>query len=313
MAVRRPLKLDGSNNLVEMSDTDIANIKAEMVRQYSLSPSVTLAYSAGSGNLGTIADTRYQAGAVSSTNTSFPTEATTAEPSQITVNYTTILEAFTTLSAPADTNSVAFPVYVTAAGHIQAMTLTDMRDTFVDDVITTLTTAATTTSQGGTYRIHTANTLAGHTLVSATPVFTDTRPDLTLYTALGIPETQDQPVTVTNYYLFRIDGATVGTIPTPVFIRNADGNLQQYTTAAFQTMLQDMVDYYAANVAGYKVEYALSTSATNSRGSGMVNTDYTSVTGNYQTNQVGDVYYAQEFPNGTLSTITTTYLTCFRA
>lgn len=313
MAVRRPLKLDGSNNLVEMSDTDIANIKAEMIRQYSLSPSVTLAYSAGSGNLGTIADTRYQAGAASSTNTSFPTEATTAEPSQVTVNYTTILESFTTLSAPADTNSVAFPVYLTASNHIQAMTLTDMRDTFVNDVIDTLTTAATTTSQGGTYRIHTATTLAGHTLVSANPVFTDTRPDLTLYTAGGIPETLDQPVTVTNYYLFSIDGASVGTIPTPLFVRNADGNLQQYTTAALQTMLQDMVRYYAANVVGYKIDYALSTSSTNSRGSGMVNTDYTSVTGDYQTNQVGDTYYAQEFPNGTLSTITTTYLTCSRA
>ncbi len=313
MAVRRPLKLDGSNNLIEMSDTDIANIKTEMIRQYSLNPSVTLAYSAGSGNLGTIADTRYQAGAASSTNTAFPTEATTAEPSQITVNYTTLLETFTSLSAPADTNNVAFPVYLTAAGHIQAMTLTDMRDTFVNDVITTLTTAATGTDQGGTYRIHTATTLAGHTLVSASPVFTDTRPDLTLYTALGIPETQDQPLTVTNYYLFRIDGATVGTIPTPVFIRNADGNLQQFTTASFQTQLQDLVRYYAANVTGDKIEYALSTSATNSRGSGMVNTDYTSVTGDYQTNQVGDTYYAQEFPNGTLSTITTTYLTCFRA
>lgn len=313
MPVRRPLKLDESNNFVEMSDTDIANIKAEMIRQYGLGPSVTLAYSAGSGNLGTIADTRFQAGAANATNTVFPSEAATAEPSQITVNYNTILETFTTLSAPADTNNAAFPVYLTAAGHIQAMTLTDMRDTFVDDVITTLTTANTTTSQAGTYRIHTADTLAGHTLVSANPVFTDTRPDLTLYTAGGIPETLDQPITVTNYYLFRVDGAAVSTIPTPVFIRNADGNLQEYTTASFQTMLQDVVDYYAANVTGYKIEYALSTSATNSRGSGMVNTDYTGVTGNYQVRQVGDVYYAQEFPNGTLSTITTTYLNCFRA
>ena len=312
MAVRRPLKLDGSNNLVEMSDTDIANIKAEMIRQYSLNPSVTLDYSA-SGNLGTISDTRYRAGAASLSNTAFPTEATTAEPDQITVNYNTILETFTTLSAPADTNNVAFPVYLTASNHIQAMTLTDMRDTFVDDVINTLTTSATTTSQGGTYRIHTATTLAGHTLVSLTPVFRDTRPDLTLYTAGGIPETTDQPVTVTEYYLFRINGATVGTIPTPLFVRNADGNLQEYTTASFQTMLQDIVDYYAANVTGYKIEYGLSVLATNSRGSGMVNTDYTSVTGNYQTNQIGDNYYAQEFPNGTLSTITTTYLTCFRA
>ncbi len=113
--------------------------------------------------------------------------------------------------------------------------------------------------------------------------------------------------------MFRIDGAAPGGFPTPIYIRNADGNLQQYTAGDLQTLFSSIVRYYAANVTGDKIEYALSTSATNSRGSGMVNTDYTSVTGNYQTNQVGDTYYAQEFPNGTLSTITTTYLTCFRA
>ena len=317
MAVRRPLKLDGSNNLVEMSDTDIANIKAEMVRQYSLNPSVTLAYSAGSGNLGAIADTRYLAGTASFTNgPAFPTEATTAEPTQTTVSQNNILETFTTLSAPADTNNVAFPVYLTGSNDIQAMTLTDMRDTFVDDVITTLSTAATTTSQGGTYRIHTATTLAGHTLVNATPVFTDTRADLSLYTIP--PETLDQPITITSYYLFRVDGAPVGTIPTPLFIRNADNNIQQYTTANFQTILQNIVQYYAANVVGYKIDYSLSTSATNSRGSGMINTDLTGVTGNYTTNDDLDLYfldqyYAQEFPNGTVADITTTFLICNRA
>ena len=313
MAVRRPLKLDGSNNFIEMNDTDIANIKAEMIRQYSLSPSVTLAVSAGSGNLGTIADTRLQAGAASQSVSAFPLETVTAEPTTVTVNYNNFLETLTTLSAPPDTNNVAFPVYLTAAGHIQAMTLTDMFDTFVNDVIGTLTTAATTTSQGGTYRIHTATTLAGHTLISATPVFTDTRADLTLYSAAGIPEALDQPITITNYYLFRIDGATVGTIPTPLFVRNADGNIQQYTTAAFQTMLQDMVRYYAANVVGSKIDYTLTTSATNSRGSGMVNSNHTGGSGNYQTLFVNaDLYYAQEFPDGTASTITTTYLNCNR-
>lgn len=296
-----------------MSATDIANIKLEMIRQYALSPSVTLTYSAGLGNLPSMSDTRYQAGAASVTTTAFPLETTTAEPSQLTVTYTNVVETFTTLSAPADTNNVAFPVYVNASNHIQAMTLTDMYDTFVNDVITTLTTDSFSTSQAGTYYIHTANTLAGATLVSASPIFTDTRPDLTLYTALAIPEVQDQPVTVTNYYLFVIDAAAVGTIPTPIYARAADGNLQQYTTAAFQTILQNLVRYYAANVVGAKIDYNITTSATGGRGSGMVNTDYTSVTGNYQTNQVVDNYYAQEFPNGTLSTITTYYLNCLRA
>lgn len=312
MAVVTPLKLDGSNNLIAMNATDIANIKLEMIRQYGLSPSVTLTYSAGLGTLPALSDTRYQAGVESVTNTAFPLETVTAEPSQVTVTYQNVVEAHTTLTAPADTSNVAFPVYLTAANQVQAMSLTDMYDTFVNDVITTLTTNSFSTSQAGTYYVHTANTLAGATLVSASPIFTDTVPDLTLYTALGIPETQDQPLTVTNYYLFSINGAAVGTIPTPLQALT-NGNLQQYTTAAFQTLLQNLVRYYAANVVGAKIDYNITTSSTGGRGSGMVNTDYTAVTGNYQTNQVLDNYYAQEFPNGTLSTITTSYLNCLRA
>jgi hypothetical protein len=311
MAVVTPLKLDGSNNLRAMDATDIANIKLEMIRQYGLSPSVTLAYSAGTGNLPAISDTRYQAGAAILSNTAFAAETTTAEPTQVTVNYQNVLETFTSLAAPADTSNVAFPVYLTGANQVQAMSLTDMYDTFVNDVITTLTTNSFSTSQAGTYTVHTANTLAGATLINASPIFTDTRADTTLYTGAGMPETLDQPITITNYYLFRVDGASVGTIPTPLQALT-NGNLQEYTTAAFQTLLQNLVRYYAANVVGAKIDYNITTSATGGRGSGMVNTDFTSVTGAYTTLQTLDNYYAQEFPNGTVSTIATNYLNCLR-
>ena len=311
MAVVAPLKLDGSNNLIAMNATDIANIKLEMIRQYGLSPSVVLTYTGGTGNLPALSDTRYQAGAAILSNTAFAAEATTAEPTQVTVNYQNVTETFTSLAAPADTSNVAFPVYLTGANQVQAMSLTDMYDTFVNDVITTLTTNSFSTSQAGTYTVHTANTLAGATLINASPIFTDTRADTTLYTGAGMPETLDQPITITNYYLFRVDGASVGTIPTPLQALT-NGNLQQYTTAAFQTLLQNVVRYYAANVVGAKIDYNITTSATGGRGSGMVNTDFTSVTGAYTTFQTGDNYYAQEFPNGTVSTITTNYLNCLR-
>ena len=311
MAVVAPLKLDGSNNLIAMNATDIANIKLEMIRQYGLSPSVVLTYTGGTGNLPALSDTRYQAGAAILSNTAFAAEATTAEPTQVTVNYQNVTETFTSLAAPADTSNVAFPVYLTGANQVQAMSLTDMYDTFVNDVITTLTTNSFSTSQAGTYTVHTANTLAGATLINASPIFTDTRADTTLYTGAGMPETLDQPITITNYYLFRVDGASVGTIPTPLQALT-NGNLQQYTTAAFQTLLQNVVRYYAANVVGAKIDYNITTSATGGRGSGMVNTDFTSVTGAYTTLQTGDNYYAQEFPNGTVSTITTNYLNCLR-
>ena len=311
MAVVAPLKLDGSNNLIAMNATDIANIKLEMIRQYGLSPSVVLTYTGGTGNLPALSDTRYQAGAAILSNTAFAAEATTAEPTQVTVNYQNVTETFTSLAAPADTSNVAFPVYLTGANQVQAMSLTDMYDTFVNDVITTLTTNSFSTSQAGTYTVHTANTLAGATIINASPIFTDTRADTTLYTGAGMPETLDQPITITNYYLFRVDGASVGTIPTPLQALT-NGNLQQYATADFQTLLQNVVRYYAANVVGAKIDYNITTSATGGRGSGMVNTDFTSVTGAYTTLQTGDNYYAQEFPNGTVSTITTNYLNCLR-
>ena len=186
-----------------------------------------------------------------------------------------------------------------------------MYDTFVNDVITTLTTNSFSTSQAGTYYVHTAATLAGATLINASPIFTNTIPDLALYTALGIPETLDQPTTVANYYLFRIDGAAVGTIPTPLQALT-NGNLQQYTTAAFQTLLQNVVRYYAANVVGTKIDYNITTSATGGRGSGMVNTDFVNSGGVYTQLQTADNYYSQEFPDGVTLTTSTNYLNCLK-
>lgn len=320
MAVRTPLKLDGSNNLIAMDATDIANIKAEMIRQYGLNPSVMLTSTTLGGAIGTISDTRLTSGTSATSVSSFPTEATTGEPTTVTVNYNRLLGATNSVSAPADTNSKAFPVYYTSSGHIQAMTLQDMYDTFVDDVINTLTTAATTTSQAGTYRIHTATTLTGHTLVSSTPVFIDTVADIgdvdgaTAYLAanIGVAGTiQDLPVTRTTYYLFRIDPASQGTIPTPVFVTSGN-DLQQFPTATFQTQLATLVTHYA-NQAGSRINYALSTSATGARGSGMVNSTHNGAGALNSLFVNSNDYRSQEFPNGTLTTVTTTYLTCTRA
>ena len=80
---------------------------------------------------------------------------------------------------------------------------------------------------------------------------------------------------------------------------NTDANLQEYTAAAFKTMLQDLVKYYATQT-GSKIDYAVGTSATGARGSAMVDTKLNGA-GNYQTLNAGvDDYRAQEFPNGEL-------------
>lgn len=310
MAVVTPLKWDGSS-LKEMDSTDIANIKTEMIRQYALSPSVTLTVEADADpdsiSGGPLVMTRMQAGAASTSATAFPDEATTAEPSIVSTNVNKIKQQKATVSTPADTNNKRFPVYLDG-NTVQAMSLQDMIDTFADPVIDTLTNGSLTTAQAGTYRVHTATTLSGATQIlqtstgSGDTVYLDSRADTSLYTGAGIPETLDQSTTISSYYLFRVDAAAQGTIPTPLYV-NADDDLQQFATATFQTILQEVVKHTAVNVAGSRIDYNYTTGT--NLGSSMVDTRLDGA-GNYQTLQVdADDYRAQEFPNGAAQTIST--------
>ena len=304
MAVRTPL-VDDSTNLREATTAEIDQIKAEMIRQYSLNIPVTLTVVASGGTLGTISDTRLQAGAYSTSTTAFPTEATTAEPSTVTVNYDKISQTISSVSTPVDTNNKRFFAYYDdPTDTIQTMSLQDMIDTFGAPVVDTLTNGSFTTDQAGTYRIHTATTLTGATEVSGanTAVFVDTRADTTLYTAAGIPETLDQPTTINSYYLFRVNAAAAGSLPT---LYNIDGSnqLQQISTTDVRTILQEIIRHTAVNVVGSRIDYDYTTGT--NLGSSMVDTRLNG-SGNYQTLFVNvDDYRAQEFPDGTPTTINT--------
>jgi hypothetical protein len=308
MAVRTPLKNE-SGNVKEMSSAEVDQIVDQIVYQYSLNPSVALSVVGSGGSLGTISDTRLQAGAASTSTTAFPSEATTAEPSTVTVNYSKIDSSNASVTPTTDTGKT-WPVYYNASGHIQAMSLQDVKDTFLHPAIDLLTAATTTTQQAGTYFISTTSSVAGATEVSgsATPIFLDTRADTTLYTADGIGETLDQPTTITSFYLQRVDGSdTSYTVP---FYVNASNHLQEFDSATFESLLQGWIRYTAASSTdGYSISYNLGTSGSgNTRGSGMGDTRLNG-SGNYQTRFVNtDDYRAQEFPNGTATTINTYYL-----
>ena len=72
MAVRAPLYLDGSNNLVEMTSGEVDAWEQYMCYLYGASPSVTLSQVGSSGTLGTINDTKMIAGAQSTSATATP-------------------------------------------------------------------------------------------------------------------------------------------------------------------------------------------------------------------------------------------------
>ncbi len=305
MAVRKPLYVD-SGNLREMDTTMVGQIVDQAVYQYSLAPSVALSVVGSSGTLAAITDTRKQAGAQSTSASSTPSEGTTAEPSTVTVTYDKVTETRTAGSPTSDTGKT-WPVYYNSSGQIQAMNLTDVKDTFLHPAIDLLASGSTGTQQGGTYHVSTSASVSGSTEVSgaSTPIFSDTRANTGAYTADGIPETQDQPFTVTNYYLFRTNAGSAVSYTQPIIIR-ADNDLQQMATSAFDSLLQNSVRHVASEVTGSRIRYSFSSG--NNRGSGMTNTILNG-SGNYQTRFVNaDDYRAQEFPDGSAVTANTYYL-----
>ena len=307
MAIRAPLYYS-AGNLKEMTSTEVDEIISQTIYQYSLAPSVALSVISSGGNVGSITDTRQQAGTHSTDASSFPSEATTEEPSVVTVTYQKVNETASG-GSPTSDSGTTWPVFYNS-GNVQAMSLQDVKDTFLHPAIDLLVAGTTTTQQGGTYHISTSTSVGGSTEVSGsnTPIFQDSRADTSAYTAGGIGEVQDQPTTISSYYLQKVNGSnTAYTVP---FYINAGNNLQQYATGTFESLLQGWIKRTAADSTdGYKIRYSLATSGSgNTRGSGMGDTRLNG-TGNYQTNQAGgDDYRAQEFPDGTPVTISTYYL-----
>ena len=312
MTVRTPIFYNGTD-IQEMNATQITEWKTYIAYLYSTDPSVTVTVVSNSGTLSpTMADTRLQAGnAITGQASAFANEATTDEPTTVTVNYDKLTGPTynTSLSATADTNNVAFPAYYDGSD-IRAMTLADYLDTFIYATLTGMVSASESAATNGTYTISTSTSVSNYTEVSGsnTPVFTDTRADVSAYTASGIPETLDQPTTVENYYLQRRSDARV--FPSQALLLvDTSGNLNQVDltsdTSSFNAILKNDIRHYAAeDTAGNKLSYNINGSG-NSRGSAMVDNKLDG-SGNYQTFQAGlDDYRSQEFPNGSSQVINT--------
>ena len=322
MAVRRPLYND-SGDIRQMTDAMIDDIIQFCIFKHQSGLPIALSVVSSGGNIGSIDDTRLKAGATSTSVSAFPDEATTAEPGTVTVSFEritqTVSSVYNTLTA--DTGNL-YPVYLDGSNNIQAMNAQDMKDTFIHPAFDIIFSTDTTTQQAGTYFLKTSTTLGTGTdrsiLVSATPVFIDTRADPGAYSAGSIPETEDQPTTITNYYLHRNDFASnpVPSMTLPLKI-DSSNNIQEYPTtgASFDSMIENFMGHTATSSAdGYTLRYALGTSSANfQKGTAIVDTKLDG-SGNYQTRQVdANDYRAQEFPNGSPTTINNYYLRLIKA
>lgn len=309
MASVNPLYFN-NGNLFQMTAGEIEQWQNRLVYQYSLAPTVVLTVVANSGaNIDAMSDTRTQAGAASQSATAFVYADTTAEPSTVTVSYDKINMAFTTSGVGETTDTgTSFPIYFdNASNSIRAMSLDDVLDTFVHPAIIGMTNSIESAETAGTYTITTAAAAASdYTKVSAndTPVFVDTRANTGAYSAAGIPETLDQPTTITSYYLHRRNGTLIVPDKTPLFI-DGSNNLKEFDKDAAATLLGNQLRHEAANSTnGNKLSYNVGTTGAGSvRGSAMTNTKLDG-DGLFATLQVNiDDYRSQEFPNGTAQNI----------
>jgi len=310
MTVRAPLKYVDANTLQEMSTAEVTAWVDHICYLYGGSPSVTLTVDTGSAqNLQAMSDTRLQAGAASTNASAFVAEGTTAEPATVTVTYDRVAQTYASVSPTSDTGTT-WPVYFDSSSKsIIAMSLADIKDTFLHPAIDKLIAASESDTTAGTFTVTTSATAAtGYTNISTDAIFTDTRADTSAYAASGIPETLDQPTTVTNYFLHRRNQGSdgFGSLATPLIIADSGQTLTAQTTeAVIEGLFLEWIRETASESGdGYQIVYSLATSGGNTRGTAMVDTRLNG-SGNYQQRQVGDDYRSQEFPNGSAATITT--------
>ena len=310
MAVVRPVYFN-SGNIQQMDDTMFGLLKDVFRYQFQQASPITLNVVSSGGNLSGLpmVDTRMQAGASLTRTERFSTEAETAEPTQVSVSYSRLDQNVAVAPTLGNDNGKRYFCYIDDNNDIKSMNHGDMLDSIVRPVIEELTSGSTGADQAGTYFINNSSSVSSNqSLVSSTPVFVDTRADLSAYTAGGIGETQDQPTTINNYYLKKniISSPSLSVLPLKI---RADNDIQEFTLADVQSIANELMRIETIeSTGGYKIRYNIN-GAGNNKGSGMIDTRLTGGSGNYQTRQVDtNDYRAQEFPDGTPTTINSYFL-----
>lgn len=329
MAVRRPVYLDGTS-IRDMTDAQITAVKQRCVFLFGGSNRpVNLSYTAGnSGNLNRMIDSRDTAGSEVSNSTSFANNSpggVTDRGADTTYDYINMSTSDGSPSEPADTNSIAFPLYQESTGIFRSMTRDDMYDTFINDAIDILVDG---NDRDGTYRISIQpSTLANHTIVNAQPIFVDQRFNTSIHGGATGTSNQnilplgnvDQPNTIQSYYLWRTNQGTAFSTPSIVLPVKTDTNQDfvQYSAADFDTLLENLLFYSASSRTNYRIRYEINStgadplaisdnvSSLQKRGDAMVDTTLdASVRIN---DQDGDTYRSQNLPTGG-GEIETTYV-----
>jgi len=296
--------------------------------------SVNLSYVASNGALRRMLDTRDTAGDLgnednATDNTSFDNntpDATSDRGASTEYDYIDI-----TLDSSFSLSGLNYPVYRNSDGNLQIMTTSDVRDTYIDQIIDNL---VSSTERGGQYRISTNPTsLANHTLISSNPVFVDKQFNKSIHGSLA-PDASaadrnqdilelsdvDQPSdAIESYYLYRRDEQTAGSFQRPLFWTGSA--LKVYSDAEWENFLGTQLAVAAYGGTGYRIRYEVNGSGedagtfpTNLKqaimGTAIVDT---TLNASVQINDLdADTYRSANLPTGSEETETTYTLQIYR-
>lgn len=336
MALRIPLLTQDDEAIKEWALADQTQIFKRIAYCYANNPSVSLDIVSSNGNISPVMqDTRYQSGAASQNTsgawpavTTYPSEATTAEPVKIAVDFDKVSQTRTDpginwgkTSYPGSFESWPIggpkPVYfegrdpLTGAHRIREMSFQDVLDTFITPVAANIEQGTTSTLSGGAYFISTSSSITNCTNLGI--AFVDTKANVAAYTAsqIGTAGTyQTHAVNAAIYRLFKNNGVEeTYRLPLVVDYRpngvNFPAGLREMTQTEFQNLFCPLIRQQIYNGTGNTLNYNFDGSGY-SKGSAISDTVLTNVTGNYQTYAATtNDYRAQEFPNGSLSTANT--------
>ena len=314
MASVKPLFINSDNDLQEMTDAQILLWQQRAIFHYSLNPSAKLEVVSNSGaNMAAITDTRLQTGAAVVSVSADPSSSAGAPSATTDVSFDKIdFQYNTTVGQTNDNDNRAFPIFRNSDGDIQAMSLEDLKDTFLHPAINLMVVAdasADDSNVAGTYRIHTASSLTDFTEVSGggTAIFTDTTSTGFAAASIGTAGTSQagSSSTVQSFFLMRRDGTDVDTSSIKLAQINSDGDIQEYADGG-STLLGNWLKFTAGQSGdGFKITYAIGASVDGTqRGSSILNKQLGSAVTSTTLVDTND-YRAQQFPSGSATTTNT--------
>ena len=303
---------EGIHGLREMTLVEYDNFKAWWRYLFMLSPTVSLTRVSSGGNLGTMADTRFDVGAATADAHNFDTLGELDDPQILTqASYANINQTVdTTVTEP--THLPPLLGWASSANKIQKMSVND----FYTTVSTELGKLVTQNGSGmGGYVIHDSAATTLHADSGQTnslgSVFTDTFQ--TDHTSSN-PTVNDTVETGITYFLHECTATglsfTPSTFPRPVYL---NGNIiREYTWLDLTNYYQDLMQFMAVhgrpdNSTGairYYISNNASGAGTVTLGLGMANKARQS-TSRITLQYGADDYRAQEVPSGSPTALNT--------